>query len=192
MTSCRPHTCMFYPDCQKQTSRGPDVDKWGLCLRPNTDWYLPENTRIDRFANGDLLSPQISAGSRWACVTDRRASGDVEENVVLTSLGVDQWGLGRCSLWGPHRPPCVRQSCLYCWWDPQTHCQTICWYSWPWIPSGAWQSLASGDWIMSVVSGWWRHWCYWLACSFPRLKSKWSTSWTSLHCGRFWIQSSVG
>lgn len=179
MTSCRPHTCMFYPDCQKQTSRGPDVDKWGLCLRPNTDWYLPENTRIDRFAIGDLLSPQISAGSRWACVTDRRASGDVEENVVLTSLGVDQWGLGRCILWGPHRPPCVRQSCLYCWWDPQTHCQTICWYSWPWIPSGAWQSLASGDWIMSVVSGWWRHWCYWPACSFPRLKSKWSTSWSS-------------
>lgn len=64
MTSCRPHTCMFYPDCQKQTSRGPDVDKWGLCSRPNTDWYLPENTRIDRFAIGDLLSPQIRAGSR--------------------------------------------------------------------------------------------------------------------------------
>lgn len=82
MTSWWPHTCMFYPDCQKQTSRGPDVDKWGLCLRPKTESYLPENTRIDKFAIGDLLYPQMRAGSYWACVTDRRASRDVEDKTL--------------------------------------------------------------------------------------------------------------
>lgn len=162
MTSCRPHTCMFYPDCQKQTSRGPDGDKWVLCLWPNTELYLPEKTRIDRFAVGDLLYPQMRAGSCWACVTDRRASRDVEENIVLASLGVDHLGLRRCIRWRPHRPPCARQSCFCCWRDPQTCCQTISWYSWPWIPSGTFQSLTSGDWMVSVVSGWWWHWCYWL------------------------------
>lgn len=87
-----------------------------------------------------LKSTDLLAGSRWACVTDRRCW---EKNTVLTSLGLGQWGPeGRR---GPYGPSCVGQCCLDCWRDPRTHCQPICWYSLPWIPSGALQSPALSE-----------------------------------------------
>lgn len=51
----------------------PDVLQNDLCSQPSTvqlDWHSPETMGTDRSTTGTLFSPQMRAGSRWAC--DRR------------------------------------------------------------------------------------------------------------------------
>ena len=55
----------------------------------------------------------------------------------------------------------------------QGHCQNLCCCSGPWVPSGARQCLASCGQSVQAVPQWQRHWCRWLALSFPWPKSNW-------------------